>query len=220
MALSRVTTWAANDVLTAAALNAEFDNILNNAASFFSPLTGSLSFGGFDATSVDEIHLSDASASASAIGRLRRNATNLTWHDGTGVYNLVYGDTASTTQMAADASATVYVTASRTRYYPGVAKVWVRFASDGTVGGHYNVTSITDSGVGSWTVTVATDFSAAVDTAYFVSARGNSGPVAPHGFVDNAGGIAAGSGTFLMVNAQGVLQDADTIQVLGFGAST
>lgn len=132
----------------------------------------------------------------------------------------MYGDTASTVQMVADASATVYVTASRTRYYPGVAKVWVRFASDGTVGGHYNVTSITDSGVGSWTVNIATDFSAAGDAAYVISTRGSSGPVATHGFIDQAVGIAAGSAGIMTVNAQGVIQDADAIQVVGFGTSS
>lgn len=46
MALGRVTTWAAGNVLTAAALNAEFDNLLNNSLSLISPLTGTLDFNG------------------------------------------------------------------------------------------------------------------------------------------------------------------------------
>ena len=46
MALSRVTTWTAGQVLTAAALNAEFDNILNNALTLISPLTATLAAGG------------------------------------------------------------------------------------------------------------------------------------------------------------------------------
>lgn len=42
MALSRVKSWIANEVLTASDLNAEFNNILNNALSLISPLTGNL----------------------------------------------------------------------------------------------------------------------------------------------------------------------------------
>lgn len=42
MALSRVTTWLAGQTLTASALNGEFDNILDNALSLISPLSGNL----------------------------------------------------------------------------------------------------------------------------------------------------------------------------------
>ena len=46
MALSRVKTWIADEVLTASNLNAEFNNILNNALSLISPLTGAVDFDG------------------------------------------------------------------------------------------------------------------------------------------------------------------------------
>jgi hypothetical protein len=46
MALSRVKTWIAGEILSAADLNAEFNNILSNAASLFSPLTGTLDLDG------------------------------------------------------------------------------------------------------------------------------------------------------------------------------
>ena len=42
MALSRVKTWISGEVLTAVDQNAEFDNILNNALTLISPLTGTL----------------------------------------------------------------------------------------------------------------------------------------------------------------------------------
>ncbi len=42
MALGRVKTWSAAEILTAADLNGEFNNILNNALSLISPLTGGL----------------------------------------------------------------------------------------------------------------------------------------------------------------------------------
>ncbi len=46
-------------------------------------LGAALAGGGNDVTGLDEIGLNDASANATAAGRLRRNATALTWHDGT-----------------------------------------------------------------------------------------------------------------------------------------
>ena len=48
MALARVTTWSSGEVLTAAALNAEFDNVLSNALSLVSPITGTLDLNGFE----------------------------------------------------------------------------------------------------------------------------------------------------------------------------
>lgn len=46
MALSRIKTWALNETLTSADLNAEFSNILNNAQSLVSPWTGDMAAGG------------------------------------------------------------------------------------------------------------------------------------------------------------------------------
>ena len=42
MAVSRVTVWNAGDTLTAAALNGEINNLIDNALSMISPLTGNL----------------------------------------------------------------------------------------------------------------------------------------------------------------------------------
>src|SRR3990167_115247 len=44
MALGRVKTWVAGDVLTAADQNAEFNNLLNNPISLISPTTGAINF--------------------------------------------------------------------------------------------------------------------------------------------------------------------------------
>jgi len=46
MALTRVKTWVADEVLTADDLNAEFNNILNNAISLISPVTSNLDMDG------------------------------------------------------------------------------------------------------------------------------------------------------------------------------
>ena len=50
MSLARVKTWAASEVLTAADLNAEFNNILNNPIALISPLTANIAAGGFKIT--------------------------------------------------------------------------------------------------------------------------------------------------------------------------
>lgn len=47
MSISRVHTWSAGEVLTAADLNAEFSNVLNNGADLVSPFTKAISMGGF-----------------------------------------------------------------------------------------------------------------------------------------------------------------------------
>lgn len=42
MALARIKTWIAGEILTASDLNAEVDNLLNQALALISPLTGNL----------------------------------------------------------------------------------------------------------------------------------------------------------------------------------
>lgn len=48
MAVGRVKTWIAGEVLTASDLNAEFNNILNNASDLANPLTKALDMNGFE----------------------------------------------------------------------------------------------------------------------------------------------------------------------------
>ena len=48
MSLARVKTWSSGEVLTASDLNAEYNNILNNARDLISPLTGSLDMNGLE----------------------------------------------------------------------------------------------------------------------------------------------------------------------------
>ena len=46
MSLARVKTWSSGEVLTASDLNSEFDNLLSNALSLISPITGTLDLNG------------------------------------------------------------------------------------------------------------------------------------------------------------------------------
>ena len=72
MALSRVTTWVSGQVLTAAALNSEFNNILTNPISLISPTTGNINFGNNRALSFNLENLSADPAVASS-GRIYWN---------------------------------------------------------------------------------------------------------------------------------------------------
>lgn len=107
MAISRAKTWVAGEVLTAADQNAEFDNIINNALSLVSPLTGALAAGGNDITGLDELAFNDAAANASATGRIRRNAATFTFHDGTAARTFALLQTAQTVSGVKTHTATV-----------------------------------------------------------------------------------------------------------------
>jgi hypothetical protein len=109
----------------------------------------------------------DASAwtslAAGSDGQVLRNAS------GTPAWQTVV---ATQAEMEAASSLTKYATPGGVQYHPGVAKGWVRF--DGTAGTispsvSYNVSSLTDNGVGDFTVNWATDFSGA---NYAVIAQG------------------------------------------------
>ncbi len=52
MALARVHTWSAGEVLLASDLNAEFNNVLTNANSLISPFTTNVSGGGFQLNNI------------------------------------------------------------------------------------------------------------------------------------------------------------------------
>lgn len=67
---------------------------------------------------------------------------------------------ASQAQMEAASSNAVYATPANTNWHPGVAKAWIKAAGDGSaISASHNITSVTDTGAGILTVTIATDFS-------------------------------------------------------------
>jgi len=69
---------------------------------------------------------------------------------------------ASQAEMEAASSNTVAATPLNTNWHPGVVKMWLKCSGDGlTINASHNVTSITDTGTGIVTVTIATDFSSA-----------------------------------------------------------
>jgi len=79
VALAAVKTFVAAEVLFAADLNTLNTNILNNALTLISPLTGTLDVDNFDITALGELAFNDAAANPTATGRLRRNGNSLVW---------------------------------------------------------------------------------------------------------------------------------------------
>jgi hypothetical protein len=93
----------------------------------------------------------------------------------TGAYINAASDTArgaieiaTQAEMETGTDATRAVTPGRQHFHPSAAKAWIRFSGDGTTNnGSYNVSSLTDSGAGLWTVNFTTAFSG---VGYAVSA--------------------------------------------------
>lgn len=71
---------------------------------------------------------------------------------------------ATQAEQEAGASTAVATTPGRQQYHPSAAKCWAFVTYSGstpTLAASYNITSITDTGVGDLTITIATDFSSA-----------------------------------------------------------
>lgn len=68
---------------------------------------------------------------------------------------------ASQAEQETASSTSVYVSPGRQQFHPSAAKAWLRCNTAGTILLSYNITSITDTGTGAVTVTIATDFSTA-----------------------------------------------------------
>ena len=84
MAMTAPKTFAVGEVLSASDLNAHVTGAYPTA------LGAAVDGAGFDITALDEVGFNDAAANASATRRLRANAANLTWHDGTAAGRVFY----------------------------------------------------------------------------------------------------------------------------------
>ena len=73
------------------------------------------------------------------------------------------GARATQAAIEAETNEDTYPSPDRVKFSPGVAKFWVRFNGTGTpaADASYNLTSITDNGVGRYTLVIGTDFSSA-----------------------------------------------------------
>src|SRR3990167_2156820 len=119
MALSRVHTWISGEVLSASDLNAEFNNILNNAASLVSPLTGNLDAAGFRV-----IGLSAGAITSPGLQVTRDTNTGI-WSAGADILSFSAGG-ATGFELVSRTSGTAYLELSRSgsvsdRFYPPLA---------------------------------------------------------------------------------------------------
>lgn len=76
---------------------------------------------------------------------------------------------ASKTEMEAAAASDVFVSPAVAHYAQSAAKAWVVFNGSGTVAiiTDYNIVSVTDNGIGDYTITFDEDFSTAYTVSYF-----------------------------------------------------
>lgn len=121
-------------------------------------------------------------------------------------------------EMETGSSNTLAVTPGRQHFHPSAAKFWAKVTVSGgtpSVAASYNVTSITDTGTGLLTVTIATDFSSAnwACVATVESDSTNSPRIAT--VVQSA--QAAGTVQVSANNASGTLTDPAAWHVVGFG---
>jgi len=123
---------------------------------------------------------------------------------------------ASQAQQETGTSTAVYVSPGTQEFHPSAAKFWVNADTAGNVDASYNVTSVTDTGTGQLTVTIATDFSSAnwacLATMEFSMSDGNFKSIA----VDT---IAAGSVLVEVWKESGTDSTSDPTawHVAGFG---
>jgi hypothetical protein len=207
MALSRVKVWTAEE-LTSSDLNAEFNNILNNATSLISPLTANLAAGGFRLTGL----------SAGSVGSPTLQPTGDT---DTGIYfpganqvGIAGGGTAVLNIFGGQAAANTYL------YGLYIAPVY----TEATSGTHPVESSLF---VNTPTITGGVATATLGATVYIVGATAGTVTAANYALYVNAGNVRINDELFLGANqvSAGDLVDATKLsvgttgQVLRMGAT-
>jgi hypothetical protein len=113
---------------------------------------------------------------------------------------------AAQSDYESDSTTTLIATPGRLKYSPGVVKAWIRFdgSSSGFLRG-YNVSSLTDGGVGVWTINFTVAFS---DTNYCAVLNGQNAATTPPIDWRATGSVNVGSfGISMWNNATNALTD-------------
>jgi hypothetical protein len=204
-------TTIANDVVTYAKIQnisatSRFLGRITAGAGDTEELTGT------QATTLLDVFTSALKGLAPASGG---GTTNFLRADGT--WTAAGGFTAATqAEQEAASSTTVGTTPGTQQFHPSAAKAWVMFNSAGSVSASYNITSITDNAVGSWTVNIATDFSSAAYVASGMSGSAGNTPMT----VQTTTTQAVGTFEVRIRNASSALADPttpDAVYVTFFG---
>lgn len=101
---------------------------------------------------------------------------------------------ATAAEMEAATAEGKFVTPALQHRHPGHPKCWLRAAGAGTLTESYNITSVTDTGMGVLDVTIATDFSTATWAAIAMVASGVDSAGATNDF-EQAFVVAVAAGT-------------------------
>lgn len=130
----------------------------------------------------------------------------------------LYRPYATQAQMEAGTANTATVTPGRQHFHNSAAKFWATWESSGTtLAGAYNVTSVTNTGVGNETLVIATDFSASNWVAAGMAATANSTDPTAGRLVSHAS-KAAGSLTIIITDQTTGPAFADaSVNIVGFG---
>ena len=106
-------------------------------------------------------------------------------------------------------STTVFVTPAVQQYHQSAAKCWLKCNAAGTISTSYNITSISDTGTGIVTITIATDFS----TSDWVGIFTSQGTTTWCTTANPAAGTVEGRA----LSASSVLADPSFYHFVGFG---
>ena len=169
-------------------------------------IPGSAPAGSLTGTALASNVVSSSLTSLGTIGTLNAGTANITTGNVTtlAVTNAIAipANSTAVTQASTDASTKVATTAQAASQ-PGVAKAYVTFAgASGSLGGHFNVTSVTRNSTGNYTVNFTSNIS---DTSYAVAVSATDGA--------GDGSICAGYGTKAVGSVVILTRDATTAKV-------
>ena len=112
---------------------------------------------------------------------------------------------ATQAQLETATSIVTFTSPGRQQYHPSAVKAWCRWNAGTTIDASYNITSITDTGTGDWTVNIATDFSGAnYHAVYSALDIGTAGGAW-------LGSAAAGTQRCVLRDAAGALTDGGSV---------
>lgn len=127
------------------------------------------------------------------------------------------GVAATQAEQEAASSIIAMVTPGRQHFHPSAAKSWIRFNGTGTpsIGASYNITSITDGGVGAYTITIATDMSSG-EYAVLATAKG-ANDATNEATITCVGTLAVGTYFIETTNSNGARIDPQVVSSVTFG---
>lgn len=117
---------------------------------------------------------------------------------------------ASQAEQETGSSLTVFVSPGRQQYHPSAAKAWVQAGTTGNAVTSYNVSSVTDTGVGDATINLTTQFSSANYCAFGTMSAGAA-------YFGHINSIAQGSFRIQVRDTSGTLIDPSFFMGAAYG---